>query len=130
MYPIEFNSYSGKNTGKYLKYRRKHSASLGWMMRIKQFDFGLNFYAKSKILAIDNVFVSELSREDILPGFYDYWLNNNKGYFLSDLSLGFRKSESIKLSLVIKNLFNIEYMGRPGDIMPHRNVSIRLGGIF
>ncbi|MCK4921995.1 MAG: TonB-dependent receptor [Bacteroidales bacterium] len=130
MYPVEYGSNINENATNYLKYRRKHSANLGWNVRIRKFDVGLNLFAKSRILKIDNVFVSESTRENILPGFYEYWLANNKGYFLSDVILGFRKSEGFKLSLAIKNLFNTEYMGRPGDIMPHRNLSLRLNGIF
>lgn len=128
LYPVEFGNNSDEI--KYLKYRRKHSASLGWNIRIRRFDVGLNLYAKSRILNIDNVFVSELSREDVMPGFYDYWIKNNKGYLLSDIVFGYRKTEKLKVSLAVKNLFNIEYMGRPGDIMPHRNISLRLSGIF
>ncbi len=129
LYPVEFNRITNVNTDEFLKYRRKHSASLGWNTRIGNYELGLIFYAKSRILEIDNVFVSEVSREVILPGFYDYWRDNNSGYILSDLTLGFRISEQIKLSLAIKNVFNTEYMGRPGDIMPHRNFSIRLSGV-
>jgi iron complex outermembrane receptor protein len=130
MYPVEYNGITKSNTGNFLKYRRMHSASLEWNLRIRKFEVGLNFIAKSKMLAIDNVFVNEKTREDILPGFYDYWTKNNKGYLLTDLTFGFRISERIKLSFAIKNLFNIEYMGRPGDIMPQRNISIRLSGIY
>lgn len=125
LFPIEYI-----NSDKFLKYRRKHSASLRWNTRIRHFDFGINVYAKSKILEIDNVFINEMTRELILPGFYNYWMANNKGHILSDLTLGFRFSERIRLSLVVKNLFNKEYMGRPGDIMPHRNVSIRISGVY
>jgi outer membrane cobalamin receptor len=130
MYPVEYNSITKNNTDKFLKYRRMHSASLDWNIRIGKFEMGLNFFAKSKMLAIDNVFINEFTREKILPGFYDYWSKNNKGYLLTDLTFGFRISEQLKLSLAVKNLFNIEYMGRPGDIMPQRNISIRLSGIY
>ncbi len=130
LYPVEYNSVTNKNSDDFLKYRRKHSVSLGWNTRIRKFELGLNIYAKSRILEIDNVFVNEVTREGILPGFYDYWTENNSAYILSDLTFGYRKSEQIKLSIAIKNLFNKEYMGRPGDIMPHRNFSIRLSGMF
>ena len=88
------------------------------------------FFLKSKILEIDDVFLNELTREKILPGFYDYWLGHNKGYFLMDTSLGYNISSILKLSLAVKNLTNTEYMGSPGDIQPHRNFSIRLSGKF
>jgi len=32
--------------------------------------------------------------------------------------------------MVLKNITNTEYMGRPGDIQPHRNFSIRVSGSF
>ena len=40
---------------------------------IRNLELGLIIYVKSRILEIDNVFVNEMTRENILPGFYDYW---------------------------------------------------------
>ena len=91
---------------------------------------GLNLFVKSKILNIDDVFLNELTRESILPGFYDYWLRNNTGYFLIDGNLGYKINNILTLSLAVKNITNTEYMGRPGDIQPQRNYSIRLSGKF
>ena len=130
MYPAEFNINTGKNTGEMLKYRRKHSASLNIMSRYRKFDFGASLFYKSKMLRIDDVFMAELTRESLLPGFYDYWNNHNLGYFLADLQAGFSFSTNYKLSVVAKNITNTEYMGRPGDIQPHRNFSIRISGTF
>ena len=47
-----------------------------------------------------------------------------------DGNIGYRISEGVKVSVAVKNISNTEYMGRPGDIQPHRNYSIRLSGIF
>ena len=66
----------------------------------------------------------------ILPGFYDYWQDHNKGYFLADVNFGYRINDKLNISLTVKNLTNTEYMGRPGDIQPHRNISIRLSGKY
>jgi outer membrane receptor protein involved in Fe transport len=44
------------------------------------------------------------------------------------LNLGFRLSDRYTLSMVIKNLTNTEYMGRPGDIQPQRSFSLRFSG--
>ncbi len=46
------------------------------------------------------------------------------------LFAGFLVYENLKISLAVKNALNTEYMGRPGDIMPHRNFSLRLSGKF
>ena len=96
----------------------------------KRLELGLSFYAKSKILNIDNVFINALTRETILPGFYNYWTGHNKGYLLLDGNIGYRISDHFNISLVVKNLTNTEYMGRPGDIQPHRNFSLRLSGNY
>jgi len=130
IYPVEFNAFTHKNTTIYLKYRRKDTGKLSINSSWKRFDFGINLYARSKILNIDDVFLSPDSREKILPGFFDYWTGHNTGYFLMDGNIGYRLNEILSLSLAIKNITNTEYMGRPGDIQPQRNFSLRLSGKF
>ncbi len=129
-FPVEFNSATGKNTGVYLKYRRKHSAKLSLYTRYGNFEPGVDLYYRSRTLNIDDVFVNEGTREDILPGFYDYWQENNTGYFLADANLGYHFNNTWKISFAVKNFTNTEYMGRPGDIRPHRNFSLRIGATF
>lgn len=130
IYPVEFNAFTGRSTGVFLKYRRKHTAKAGLLLTAARFEAGVDMYARSKTLNIDDVFLNELTRETILPGFYDYWSDHNRGYFLADASLGYSLSGALKLSFAIKNVTNTEYMGRPGDIQPHRNFSLRLSGKF
>lgn len=130
IYPVVYNKNTHQNTDTYLKYRRKHSAKLTINLSWKKFETGLGFYAKSKILNIDDVFLSPLTREAILPGFYNYWNNDNKGYFFMDGNLSYRISDKFNLSFVVKNLTNAEFMGRPGDIQPPRSYSLRLSGKF
>lgn len=130
MNPVEINRETKQATGVMLKYRRKHSAVFNLNNSYNKYDFGVSLFMKSKILNIDDVFVNPISREAILPGFYDYWLTHNKGYFLADATLGYSLNKKFRLSLVVKNLTNTEYMGRPGDIQPQRSFSLRLGGQF
>ena len=114
----------------YLKYRRKHSGKLYLISKWKKLDLGLNINIRSKLLNIDDVFLNILTREAILPGFYDYWQENNKGYITIDAIPGYRINDRFTLSFAVKNLTNTEYMGRPGDIQPHRNYSLRFSGKF
>jgi len=86
----------------------------------------LNLYFKSKILNIDEVFLTT----PILVGFNDYWAGHNTGYGLLDGSLCYRLNDKLNLSLAVKNITNTEYMGRPGDIQPQRNFSLRFSGKF
>lgn len=130
MYPIEFNKISGKNTGVHLKYRRKHSFALMTGTSYKNLELGMNFYARSKILNIDDVFLHPLTREMILPGFYDYWIENNVGYLVMDVQLAYNFKKKYTISASVKNILNTEYMGRPGDIMPQRTYSLQLSGNF
>ena len=130
IYPVEFNQTTHKNSDIYLKYRRKHAALLSLNASYKRYDLGFSLFAKSKILRIDDVFLNELTREEILPGFYDYWQTHNTGYFMMDGNAGYRISNVLTLSVAVKNITNTEYMGRPGDIQPQRNYSLRLAGNF
>jgi outer membrane receptor protein involved in Fe transport len=130
MYPVEVNGVTGRSTGDYLKFRRKNSADISLSSSAGRFEAGINITIKSRILEIDDVFLNEFTREDILPGFYDYWLENNKGHFVLDLFSGYRFGKGYQASAGIKNLTNTEYMGRPGDIMPHRYYSIQLMRTF
>lgn len=130
MYPVEFNSITGKSTDIYLKYRNKHSAKVFINCNYKKFGAGINFMYNSKMLNIDDAFVNPFSRETILPGFYDYWLNNNDGYLVTDMHFARNFANNSSLSISVKNLFNSEYMGRPGDIMPQRNFSIQYNRRF
>ncbi|HEX2974521.1 MAG TPA: TonB-dependent receptor, partial [Bacteroidales bacterium] len=124
--PVELNPMTGKSTGEYLKYRRKHSFKLSSQAEFRKWSAGVDLYYRSRILNIDNVFLLELTRESILPGFYDYWQSHNTGYFLADCNIGYDISRNFTVSVAVKNLTNTEYMGRPGDIQPQRNFSLRV----
>jgi iron complex outermembrane receptor protein len=130
IYPVEYNSFTGQSTDIYLKYRKKHTARMSLTASSDRIDFGVDMYARSKTLNIDDVFLNPLTREEILPGFYDYWMENNTAYFLMDANVGYRLTGNLKLSAALKYLTTTEYMGRPGDIQPHRNFSLRLSGRF
>jgi len=130
MYPVEFNKASNQNTGIYLKYRRKHAVTIQTMTSFKSVDLGMNLFYKSRILNIDDVFLNPLTREIILPGFYDYWMQDNKGYVLLDGYLAHRLTPRYRLSFSVKNILNTEYLGRPGDMQPQRSFSLQFAGTF
>ena len=47
-----------------------------------------------------------------------------------DVNAGYSVGNNLRVSMVVKNLTNTEYMGRPGDIQPQRSFSLRLSGQF
>jgi iron complex outermembrane receptor protein len=128
MYPIDLDSMKKENEVVYLKYRRKHSGKISVSSNYKNIELGLDLFIKSKMLNIDNVFLDYNTREKILPGFFEYWNKNNKGYYLMDCNLGYNICDRYKISISIKNITNTEYMGRPGDIRPQRNFGLRFSG--
>lgn len=130
IFPYEVKRTVSSGESEFLKYRRKHSALISYDLGYKGFSSGISLYAKSKLMAIDDVFVNELSRETILPGFYDYWLENNTGFLTADFTISYRFKGMLTGSFNIKNLTNTEYMGRPGDIQPPRFFSVQVTKIF
>jgi iron complex outermembrane receptor protein len=129
IYPVDKSAINNENVV-YLKHRRKHSGKLYINTQWKKLDLGLNINIRSKVLNIDDVFLNIFTREAILPGFYDYWQEDNKGYMTIDAIPGYHISDRFTLSFAVKNLTNTEYMGRPGDIQPQRNYSLRISGKF
>jgi iron complex outermembrane receptor protein len=130
MHPVDLDPLIPSDSNNYLKYRRMHSGKLYLNSNWKRFDLGLNINISSKILNIDDVFLKPLTREQFLPGFYNYWQKHNTSYFVLDVTLGYRLTEELSVSLAAKNITNTEYMGRPGDIQPQRNYSLRFSGKF
>jgi iron complex outermembrane receptor protein len=124
MYPVEYNIHTHQNTGTYLKYRRKHSGIISLDNQWKKVSLGVSLYIKSKILNIDDVFITT----PILIGFDEYWAGHNTGYGMVDGNLGYKINDKFTLSLAVKNITNTEYMGRPGDIQPQRSFSVRFSG--
>jgi len=124
IYPVEYSKYTNQSTGVYLKYRRKHSGIISVGTQRKKLSMGVSLYIKSKILNIDDVFINT----PILPGFADYWAGHNTGYTALDGNIGYEINEKFTISVAVKNLTNTEYMGRPGDIQPQRNISLRFSG--
>jgi outer membrane cobalamin receptor len=126
MYPVGYNPQTHRNTGIYLKYRRKHSGTITLNSQWQKFSADITLFVRSKILNIDEVFLTT----QILPGFSEYWANDNKTYEVLDAVAGYKLNSSLTISFQVKNLTNTEYMGRPGDIQPQRNYSLRLSGNF
>lgn len=126
MYPVQYSYYTNKNTGNFLKYRRKHSANMSFNTIYRKFNTGFSLFYKSGLLEIDDIFLKPdpVTGESILPGFIDYWSDNNKPYVVIDINAGYQIKNNCNISFTIKNLTNTEYMGRPGDIQPQRYYSI------
>jgi iron complex outermembrane receptor protein len=120
----------GKEESYILKYRRKHLFKSDLEISFRKWYAGINFQYNSIMIRVDEAFVHDFFGNVILPGFPDYWRENRHGYFLSDLRLGWNLNEHYRISVQMKNLFNVEYLGRPGDLGPPRQLSLQLKFTF
>lgn len=131
--PYDLSNDSSKSTSnRILKYRSYHSAKGDVELSYKRFSMGVSFIYSSKVINIDKAFEEPIPATNIyiLPGLKEYREANNKGYIVFDHRVSYEVSEHAKVSLVTKNIFNKEYMGRPGDVRPPRSISLQLSMKF
>ena len=123
MNPIDLSSDTLENN--ILKYRYHHSFKANIDLEVKKFSFGLSTIYRSFMERIDEAFEETILGIEIFPGLKDYRLKNNTGNIVLDLRAAYSFSNSTRLSLIVKNILNREYMGRPGDIRPPRGFTLQ-----
>jgi len=127
IYPVDLNlPDTTRAEDKFLKYRNRHSVKADAEMKYKRLTVGFTFIYNSRVENIDEVFLDPFFGELILPGFPGYWEEHNNGYSVFDSRVMFDISKHLSLALITKNIFNKEYMARPGDIYPPRNITLKL----
>lgn len=131
----DFDKYEVKTTStdkNILKYRFYHGAKLAVDAKYKRFSSGLNIDYHSYIINIDLAFEDSLRVNGvglpifILPGMYEYRRANNTGDVLFNWRIAWEPTAILRLSFVINNLFNREYMTRPADVGPPRTFAMQL----
>jgi len=123
MNPLEINSEDGED--QILKYRYRHSVKGDIQLVWKKLSSGFNMIYNSHMERIDEAFEDKILGQEIFPGLKNYRIENNSGFIVFDFRIGYQFSTESKIALIIKNIFNNEYMGRPGDIMPPRNITLQ-----
>jgi iron complex outermembrane receptor protein len=111
-----------------LKYRYYHSLKGALEMTFGRFNVGISVLYASKVINIDKAFLGPLIPpfpDELLPGLKDYWEKYNKGVAICDLRVGYDITESATVAIICKNIFNKEYMSRPGAVMPPRNLAVQ-----
>lgn len=128
MNPVDLSSDTLENN--MLKYRFNHSFKGDIEINPGKFTAGLNFRFTSFMERVDEAFEEQILGQEIFPGLKDYRLENARGAWFFDLRMGYQINRSIRLMALVKNLFNEEAMGRPGDILPPRNVTLQVRVTF
>jgi iron complex outermembrane receptor protein len=108
-----------------MKYRYRHSAKGDLQASVGKFSAGLTLIYTSFMERIDAAFEEMILGQEFFPGLKEYRQENNDGALVVDARVAYQISRASQAGLYIRNLFNEEYMGRPGDIMPPVNITIQ-----
>lgn len=114
------NSTSNENI---LKYRSKHNFKMDLETQVSNLSIGLAAFYSSKVEAMDFLLAW------VVPGLANYFVEDNdlnKGYTLFNGRLAYQFNEHIKASLILENIFNIEYFIRPALLENPRNLTARV----
>lgn len=105
-----------------LKYRFRHLAKADVEVEYKKISLGFSIRYNSYMKNIDRVFEDPIILNTyILPGLKNYRREHQTGSLFFDIRAGYDINEHYRVGIVVNNLFNSEYMGRPGDILPPRS---------
>ena len=85
----------------------------------------MNLQYNSRMINVDEVFIDNLTGNLLQPGFPAYWDEHAIGYTRIDFRLGWNITEVFRVNAILKNAFNVEYLGRPGDIGAPRNMTLQ-----
>jgi outer membrane cobalamin receptor len=125
------------NKSNVLKYRYYHSAKFDFELSYRKISAGLNMEYHSFMINIDKAFEDTLrfpngtpivingKPQMFLPGLKEYREKHHTGDAIFDARLSYQITETSKLSIIFKNVFNREYMLRPGDVQPPRNIALQ-----
>jgi outer membrane cobalamin receptor len=134
LYPIDLDFDSSKTSNSsasnILKYRYQHSVKADFELKWKKLSTGFSFIYNSFMKNVDRVFTDPVMGNLVLPGYPDYREEHQKGYIVFDHRISYHLTDHAEIAVITKNLFNKEYIGRPGDIGPPRNITLQLSVDF
>ena len=113
-----------------LKYRFNHLIKADVEATWKSISLGLSVRYNSYMENIDAVFEENLTTSGdplyILPGLDQYRELNNKGLAVVDARFGYEIKEHYRIGFMVNNVFNTEYVSRPGDVQAPRSFILQL----
>jgi iron complex outermembrane receptor protein len=114
-----------------LKYRYRHSAQADIELTYKALGLGMACIWHSETEVVDQVFVDPVLGQLILPGYTTYREEHSgEGYLIGQARLEYRVRQGITVSAAVRNIFNRENIGRPGDLKEPRSLSLRASFII
>jgi outer membrane receptor protein involved in Fe transport len=108
-----------------LKYRYQHIAKLDIEVKYKKITIGSSYRYNDFMKNIDWIFASDLFATSTVTGINEAREKFKNGDFIVDLRTSYQINKTTKISLVINNLLNREYMSRPANMMPPRTIAVQ-----
>tara|TARA_B100000508_G_scaffold141096_1_gene146825 strand:+ start:45165 stop:47534 length:2370 start_codon:yes stop_codon:yes gene_type:complete len=135
VYGADGNGGLSDTSSNMLKYRFRHLAKGDIQFKYKKVMLGFTGRYNSFMENIDANFetginVPLVGNTQVLPGLEEYRERNNDGDIVFDARIGYQINETFLLNFVVNNVFNEEYMTRPGDIRAPRQFLIRFQAKF
>jgi iron complex outermembrane receptor protein len=130
--PISLNSNPNyiatfsDTSSRMLKYRFRHMFKADIQVSYKKFSMGISCRYNSHMKNIDKVFEEGVLGTELLVGMQHYRSIYNKGALVFDTRIMFEAYKNLKINLITNNVFNAEYVSRPGDIQAPRNFIVQL----
>ena len=110
-----------------LKYRYQHIAKIDAEFIINEdYILGTSVRYNDFMRNIDKVFTDEWLNQELIPGINEAREKFSNGDLIFDIRAGYNLNEDAKLSLIVNNIFNREYMSRPADMRPQRTIALQL----
>lgn len=105
-----------------LKYRFRHSGKADVELNYKKISCGFSMRANSFMENMDAFFEDKV----FFPGMKKYRAEHNKGDAVFDARVAYQIHKTAKMSFIVNNVFNREYMSRPADMQPPRTFALQL----
>ncbi|MCB0396742.1 MAG: TonB-dependent receptor [Flavobacteriales bacterium] len=113
-----------------LKYRFKHLFKAETQVKWRHFSWGVQTVFHSYMENVDKSFeeplLGNIASTKLLPGLKEYRDLNNTGPWVWEARWQWDITRKWTTIISVRNLFNKEYMERPGDIQPSRTMLIHL----
>ncbi len=120
--------YYGKiepsDTAKVMQLRNKHIVRFDLQLDYKSFSIGASTYYNSFPDKIDGVYYL------VFNGLAEFTERRKNGDWVMDLRASVKIKKHLMVSVITKNLTNLEYANRPGVLEPPRNYTLQLRYTF
>ena len=121
-----------------LKYRYQHIAKIDIEFIYKSLSIGTSLRYNDFMRNVDAIFTDKTINEGLgdqsdpnsiaplIPGINEARNKFNKGETILDSRLSLKINDMFKMGVIVNNLFNLEYMSRPANMMPPRTIAMQL----